>query len=206
MTDASIPMIDGERVKVSLRLAYARKKGGTRRVILYAPYAILNLTGLPFALQNNTIVKANQEVAGLTACNTAAKVQPVLYSYPESIALRDRIRVRLQASEWSPPVSMEAVGVLDHFDVEEAEGGLAYNLAMDVRMGPSHYEPCRIVRFLPRFVAVNSTSLTISLAGVNLPAGTQAPFHVSPEGKKAVPISYLLESEIIPYTPSRPSL
>lgn len=197
--DATIPMTDGDRVKVSLRLSYARKQGGTRKVILFAPYAILNLTGLTFSLQNNTIVKANQDVAGLTACNEANKVQPVLYSYPESIALRDRIRVRIMSSEWSPPVSMEAVGVMDHFDVEDPEGGLWYNLAMDVQMGPSSYEPCRIVRFFPRFVAVNSTGLVFSCAGFQVPPGTQVPFHVSPDAKKSVPISYLLDSEIISY-------
>jgi hypothetical protein len=67
IVDDTLPLVDSERVRVELRLAYMLKNGGARCVTLYAPYCIINLTGLPLSMQNNTMVKSNQEIAGVVA-------------------------------------------------------------------------------------------------------------------------------------------
>lgn len=198
IVDDTLPLVDSERVRVELRLAYRLKSGGARRVTLYTPYCIINLTGLPLSLQNNTVVKSNQEIAGVIAANArtaSGHVSPILYAYPEGIALRDRIRLSVTGSEWSSPVSMESVGVGDSFDVKC--GPHWVNLAMTVQMGPSKYEPCKVVRFLPRFVLVNSTKLTLSVGETVVEPGTQQPFHVDPDHKSHVTLSYPVGTEII---------
>lgn len=204
VVDDTLPMVDSSRVRLELRLAYMLKKGGARRATLYAPYCIINLTGLPLFLQNNTVVKSNQEIAGVLASNArtaTGQPSPILYAYPESIALRDRIRLSVSGTEWSSPVSMESVGAGDSFDVKC--GPHWVNLAMTVQMGPSKYEPCKVVRFLPRFVLVNSTKLSLTVGETEVEPGTQQPFHVDPDRKSHVTLSYLVGSEVILYQRSR---
>lgn len=199
LVDEGVKLIDSDRVRVELRLAYQLKRGGVRRVNLFAPYILYNLTGLRLGVANNTVVKANQEVAGL-ACNNAAVGQSdakaLMYAYPESIALRDRVKIRVAASEWSSPVSLETVGGGHNFAVQDPASATWYNLAMAVRLGPAKYEACKIVQVMPRYVFANQTAFELHLSdggetqGVVCGPAGQRPVHFSPSRLDALVLLY----------------
>jgi len=179
-------------------LAYKLTKGGSRRVVIYSPYLVYNLTGLKFGLKNSNSSE-NLGTAGLAKCNQVRREtgsnQPLMFSFTESLALRDRIKVKVCDSEWSMPVSMEAIGAVDYFDVFDDKAGLWYNLGLTVRLASPKLQPCKVVQFVPRFIVVNNTSIPFFIFdGSNQQAicepSSQTPFHCNPERKHLVSLQY----------------
>jgi vacuolar protein sorting-associated protein 13A/C len=202
--DDRLPCVDSERLRMDLRLAYQLKKQVIRRVILWSPYVIYSLFGrVPLSLRNNTVVRANRGVPGVTRMNEAngaaegAGATPLLFAYPESMALRERVRIRLGDSEWSRPLSMETVGAVDCVDLHDAAADAWHNVGMSVRLGPAKYQPTKVVHLGPRYIFCNQTAglhLGIGFDRLERCApGQRVPFGVAPQHRRLTAIGVLAE-------------
>ena len=121
----------------------------------------------------------------------------MLFSYPESnIALgKDRIKIKALGTEWSKPISLDAIGNITNFDIFNKETGRWYNFALNIHLGSDRFSKVHIVKLTPRFAFANRITgrKLHAQAGdepvIEVEEGT-VNFHCDPNNLKKVRISY----------------
>ena len=119
--DEQIVCRDKTGAKLELLIAYEQvgEFGHASRVSFYSPYVILNKTDLSLLFCVNTFMGSKQPSAGQSDILAHALEgrpyvsKPILFSYPEFEVISNRACFKLAdspATEWSDPVSFEAVG------------------------------------------------------------------------------------------------
>ena len=80
-----------------------------------------------------------------------------MFSYPESnfVSGKDRIKIKAEGTEWSKPISLDAVGNVTNFDVYNRETGRWNNFALYVHLGSDRFSKVHVVKLSPRFVIAN---------------------------------------------------
>ena len=144
--------------QVSLGLEYRVGAGTSRRVILYAPYLIVNQTGLPIGIQANSLFKSSQD-AVLTKASG-----PILFSYGDAqgggVAItkkRSRIAVGDDAgdtSEWSKAISLDAVGTVIPLHLHNSNSTKWWNVSITVQMSTC-MSRSKVVTIAPMYVFVD---------------------------------------------------
>jgi vacuolar protein sorting-associated protein 13A/C len=120
-----------------------------------------------------------------------------LFSYPESnfVSGKDRIKIKADGSEWSKPISLDAVGNVNNFDVFNKETGTWYNFALYVHLGSDRFSKVHVVKLSPRYVIANripGRTLYVKAGDepiLQLKEGT-INFHCNPRNFKNIRISY----------------
>lgn len=121
-----------------------------------------------------------------------------MFSYPESnfVSGKDRIRVKAGGSEWSKPISLDAVGNVTYFDLFDKSSDKWYNFALYVHLGSDRFSRVHIVKVTPRFVVANRVGKKSSMhiqAGDEevcvVEDGALMNFHCNPAAYKSVRIS-----------------
>lgn len=80
-----------------------------------------------------------------------------MFSYPESnfVSGKDRIKIKSGGTEWSKPVSLDAVGNVTNFEILNRETGKWLNLALYVHLGSDRFSKVHVVKVSPRFIIAN---------------------------------------------------
>ena len=104
--------------------------------------------------------------------------------------------IRATGSEWSKPVSLDAVGNVTNFEVFCKETSKWYNFALSIQLGSDRFSKVHVVKLSPRFVIANripGQKIFLQAVGENeiveLPEGT-VDFHCNPANFKNIQISY----------------
>ncbi|CAH1239855.1 VPS13D [Branchiostoma lanceolatum] len=183
--------------KVKLRLfdtrnrplhLYVRLKanpGGTLRILISAPYWLINKTGLPLIFKQEGM---RGEAAGqFDEHELARSLAPLLFSYtdkenPDMCTMRLGTAVHTDGmSSWCQRLSLEGgTGVRQLYVVRHGgHPSIVYNIGVDIRRGRGRYHATRIVTFAPRYILDNRTEHKLAFAQRHLARG----MHTSnPEG------------------------
>ncbi|XP_038046817.1 vacuolar protein sorting-associated protein 13C-like isoform X3 [Patiria miniata] len=140
--------------------------GGYLEMAIFAPYWLVNKTGLPLTYKaGNDMIEHPPD-----------KKEPILFSYPTNkgfIPGKNKISMKVGESNWSDKFSLDAVGSTGFISCKtdekntEAEGAGSskpkkYSVRVQIQL--SNFGMTKIVVFNPRYLLVNQTEFPVRCA------------------------------------------
>ncbi|KAJ2642812.1 Vacuolar protein sorting-associated protein 13, partial [Coemansia sp. RSA 1694] len=187
--DDDVVVSDRQGARLALRLHrmdIAAPGARCRRISIYAPYVMVNRTGLRLTYSSKGLFKGVSAVAGQDQESIG---RPLMFSFG-SFDLRNRALVRVPGSEWSRPLSFDALGscsevVLPLAAPSAGSDQLAAHLGLSVEPGRGRYSHTRVATFTARYVVKNATGLALrhrqphaaTAAATALPPAQAVPLH-----------------------------
>ncbi|CAI2166885.1 9593_t:CDS:10 [Funneliformis geosporum] len=109
--DNTLTLTDSEGLKLYLRIHYTEvpDSGGAFKFSVYSPYIMINKTGLDMVFKSKSFLTSAKIAAGQVTSKKKNQVAPYMFSYPND-ETRNRALLKVGDSEWSRPLSFEAVG------------------------------------------------------------------------------------------------
>ncbi len=157
-------LADAENLKLNLRLHYSKHpdSGGAFKVQIYSPYIFINQSGLPFALKTKSWLGSAKLVAGQDQTGVSAEIrktpEPFLFSH-NSNDRRNRVLMRVGDSQWSKPLSFEAIGSETEVVIPSASRNEEIHVGLTVEDGLGKFKLSKVVKLTPRYwCATSSTS------------------------------------------------
>ncbi|KAJ2607329.1 Vacuolar protein sorting-associated protein 13 [Coemansia sp. RSA 1365] len=216
--DDSIVVADRQGIRLALklhRMDIPASGGRCRRISVYAPYVMVNRTGLRLFYSSKGFFKGVSAVAGQhvdantpqqpsqqqalesasvpTGISTASdtdSARPLMFSFG-SYDLKNRALVRVADSQWSRPLSFDALGSAAEVVIPAADRGSDTHLGIAIEPGRGRYSHTRVVTFTSRYVIKNMAGIPLfyrSAHGVAAPArlndGERQPLHTLPRSRR----------------------
>jgi len=160
---------DEDGLPLSLRLHYVKVPdgGGAFKVTVYSPYVVLNKTGLGMNLRGKQFLQQAKRAAGESSLDHAAgsestKALPFMFSYG-SDDQRNRALLKIGASEWSKPQSLDAIGSTTEIVLSSTQKDTEIHAGITVESGEGKYKLTKVVTLSPRFVVKNKLGEDIHL-------------------------------------------
>lgn len=153
--------------ELTLRVKYTDSKSTGRIVTIFCPYLIVNKTGLNVYFSARSLMTANRITAGQSRqTHGGERLEPILFSYATFEPVRSRAHLKTDDSEWSKPISFEAVGT-SYMVGLHSTGGLDTLLGVDVQEGHGKYYLSKVVTIKPRFMLWNCMKDDISFEQID---------------------------------------
>lgn len=155
--ESTLSIQDDKGIELKLGLHYYTipDSGGAFKVSVYAPYLVLNRTGLDISLQSKTMFQSARSAAGRAVHTDASsgvrKAVPYMYSYP-TMDSKNRSIMKVEGSAWSKPQSFEAIGSTFEATFPAASGRTEYHAGISVEDGAGRYKVTKNVTIAPRFI------------------------------------------------------
>lgn len=184
--EKTLTLADAENLKLNLRLHYSKHadSGGAFKVQIYSPYIFINQSGLPFALKTKSWLGSAKLVAGQDQGGVSAEVrktpEPFLFSH-NSNDRRNRVLMRVGDSQWSKPLSFEAIGSETEVVIPSASKNEEIHVGLTVEDGLGKFKLSKVVKLTPRYLVRNKLNEALHLreAGaadfVTVEAGERVP-------------------------------
>ncbi|KAH9840421.1 SHR-binding domain of vacuolar-sorting associated protein 13 [Teratosphaeria destructans] len=159
---------DNKNLELRLKIHYYNlpDSGGAFRITIYAPYVVLNRTGLELDVRSRAYFGSTKSAAGQQAfANTqedARKAQPFMFSYPTDDR-KNRALLKIGDSAWSQPVSFDAIGANVNVKLPAQSGRAEMHAGMTVMEGQGKYKLSKVVTITPRFIVKNRLSEEIQI-------------------------------------------
>ncbi|EST05630.1 Vacuolar protein sorting-associated protein 13A N-terminal domain protein [Kalmanozyma brasiliensis GHG001] len=181
-------LADAENLKLNLRLHYSKHpdSGGAFKVQIYSPYIFINQSGLPFALKTKSWLGSAKLVAGQDQTGISAETrktpEPFLFSH-NSNDRRNRVLMRVGDSQWSKPLSFEAIGSETEVVIPSASRNEEIHVGLTVEDGLGKFKLSKVVKLTPRYLVRNNLTEPLNLreAGaadfVSVEPGQRVPLH-----------------------------
>ena len=157
--DTSIELIskkDKSKLNVRIHTLDIPDSGGAKKYSIFSPYIIINKTGLPISFKEKPAWSEALYSAGetVTMCKPGPKPEPFMYSYPHHDN-RNRTLIQVDKSDWSQPLSFEAVGSV--YDVALPNQGRSeeIHVGINVQEGQGKFKLTKTITITPRFVLSN---------------------------------------------------
>ncbi|EPQ26496.1 uncharacterized protein PFL1_05818 [Pseudozyma flocculosa PF-1] len=202
--EKTLTLADADNLKLHLRLHYFRhpQSGGAFKVQIYSPYIFVNQSGLPFALKTKSWLGGAKLVAGqdpgqaagstssssTTSSSAAAAVrrepEPFLFSH-SSNDRRNRVLMRVGDSQWSKPLSFEAIGSETEVVIPSASKNEEIHVGLTVEDGLGKFKLSKVVKLLPRYLVRNEVG-----EAINLREAGAADFITAQPGRR-IPLHFL---------------
>lgn len=151
--------------KLDLKLNYIRypDSGGAFRVQIYAPYLVINKTGLPFGIRasRSSRVTSMQEVAGDTRPEMLSKPAPFMLSHQKENG-HDFV-LKIADSGWSKPFSVEApVAEMELIVQTQKQKSDDIHVGISWSEGLGKYKLTKVITLAPRFFIKNNLTYPLS--------------------------------------------
>ncbi|KAG0226679.1 hypothetical protein BGW42_003469 [Actinomortierella wolfii] len=182
---------DGLKLTLGIQRHVIPDSGGAVKFSIFSPYVILNKTGLDLVFKAKSFMQQAKIAAGQTANRrNQHKALPLMFSYGK-VEAGNRTLVQVGGdSQWSHPVSFEAVGSNMEIAVQAQERNEEIHLGMNVELGKGKYALTKVVTFTPRYIIKNNLGedLNFREAGSSnstiLPAGERVPLRYMRQGQQ----------------------
>jgi vacuolar protein sorting-associated protein 13A/C len=131
---------DNNGLQLRLKLHYFNipDSGGAFKVTVYAPYIILNRTGLELDVRSKTFMGGTKAAAGQTvfanADNDSQKAKPFMFSFPTDDR-KNRALLKVGESDWSKPQSLDAIGSTYSVTLNSSAGRQEMDVGVSVEEG-----------------------------------------------------------------------
>ncbi|EXX73461.1 Vps13p [Rhizophagus irregularis DAOM 197198w] len=181
---------DSEGLKLTLRIHYTEipDSGGAFKFSIYSPYVMINKTGLDMVFKSKSLLASAKIAAGQGSLSKKKNVvAPYMFSYP-SDELRNRALLKVGDSDWSEPLSFEAVGTFMEISIPSATKSEEIHLGVSIQGGNQKYKLTKIVTFTPRFILKNNLSEDINFREpestnvITIKSKDRAPLHFLKKG------------------------
>ncbi|EMC98060.1 hypothetical protein BAUCODRAFT_32061 [Baudoinia panamericana UAMH 10762] len=159
---------DSNGLELRLKLHYYNvpDSGGAFKITIYAPYVILNRTGLELDIRSKAYFSSSKSAAGQQAFadteDEARTAKPFMFSHPTDDR-RNRAVIKLGDSSWSQPVSFDAIGANVDVKLPAQSGRAEMHAGLNVMEGEGKYKLTKVVTITPRFVVKNRISEDIQI-------------------------------------------
>ncbi|XP_078095171.1 intermembrane lipid transfer protein VPS13D isoform X4 [Mustelus asterias] len=163
-------LYDTKRRLLNLSIRIVCRAEGSLKILISAPYWLLNKTGLPLIFRQDN---AKADAAGqFEEHELARSLSPLLFSFtdkeqPNMCTMRIGKGIHPEAvpgwcQEFSPDggSGVRAVKVIQHGN----RPGLIYSIGIDIRKGRGRYRDTNIVTFAPRYLLDNKSSHKLAFA------------------------------------------
>ncbi|XP_078281630.1 intermembrane lipid transfer protein VPS13D isoform X1 [Rhinoraja longicauda] len=163
-------LYDTNKRMLNLSIRIVCRAEGSLKILISAPYWLLNKTGLPLIFRQDN---AKADAAGqFEEHELARSLSPLLFSFadkeqPNMCTMRIGKGIHPDAvpgwcQEFSPDggSGVRAVKVIQHGN----RPGLIYSIGIDIRKGRGRYRDTNIVTFAPRYLLDNKSSHKLAFA------------------------------------------
>ncbi|KAJ8463158.1 hypothetical protein ONZ45_g17681 [Pleurotus djamor] len=161
--ERKLSMRDARGRKLDLFLNYVRypESGGAFKVQIYAPYLIVNKTGIPFSVKSTRAGRAGapQEAAGEVDPAILASTQPFMLSHPHEYATD--FTFKLGDSAWSKVLSLEAPAAETAFVMPVPKKKEEIHIGISWSEGLGKYKLTKVITIAPRFLMKNDLNRPI---------------------------------------------
>ncbi|CAG8516340.1 7059_t:CDS:10 [Ambispora leptoticha] len=187
--DDTLTLTDPEGLKLNLRILYHEipDSGGAYKYTIYSPYVMINKTGLDMVFKSQSLLQSAKIAAGQGWRRQAHHAMPYMFSYP-SEEIRNRALLKVGDSNWSRPLSFEAVGSFMEVVIPSAQRMEEIHIGVSVQEGHQKYKHIKIVTFTPRFILKNNMNENLNFREpgssnfVLLPSKDRAALHFLKQG------------------------
>ncbi|KAJ2261928.1 Vacuolar protein sorting-associated protein 13 [Coemansia sp. RSA 376] len=207
-TDTDLVVSDQQGIRLALkihRMDIPNSGGQCRRISIYAPYVMVNRTGLKLLYSSKGFFKGMSTIAGqhIASGNVPLEphqandferpppiddIRPLMFSFG-SFDLRNRALVKVPGSDWSRPLSFDALGSSSEVVIPLSDRMNDAHLGLEIEPGRGRYSHTRVVTFTSRYVVKNTTGMALQYR--SLYNATQA--YVLSDGERQ-PLHTLLRS------------
>jgi vacuolar protein sorting-associated protein 13A/C len=159
---------DNNNLELRLKVHYFNvpDSGGAFKITVYSPYVVLNRTGLELDIRTKANFGSTKSAAGQsTFADTeedAQEAKPFMFSYPTDDR-RNRALIKVGQSNWSQPVSFDAIGASMDVKLPAQSGREEMHAGLIVEEGEGKYKLTKVVTVTPRFVVKNRLSEEIQI-------------------------------------------
>ncbi|MCJ1294226.1 hypothetical protein MMC34_005783 [Xylographa carneopallida] len=166
--ESTLAVKDGQGIQLNLKLHYFNvpDSGGAFKVAVYAPYLVLNKTGLDINIQSKSMFSSARSAAGQgvrTESNRdSKKALPYMFSYP-SDDRKNRALLKIGDSTWSKPQSFDAIGSTFDAVIPSSNSKSEMHVGISVAEGDGKYKLTKVVTVAPRFVIKNKVAESIQV-------------------------------------------
>ncbi|KAI0483961.1 vacuolar protein sorting-associated protein 13 [Xylariaceae sp. FL0804] len=194
---------DAAGLDLNLRLHYFKipNGGGAFKVTIYSPYVILNKTGLDIQIRGKQFLQQAKKAAGQapaadTTDRERPKALPFMFSFGNDDQ-RNRALLKLGDSEWSKPISFDAIGSTTDVVLPSTTKNAELHVGITVDAGEGKYKLTKVVTLAPRFVVNNKIGEEINIREpgssniMTLQSGALQPLHwLQRSGPKQISLCY----------------
>jgi vacuolar protein sorting-associated protein 13A/C len=164
-TDEKIGLVsnrDKSKIHVGINTLDIPGSGGAKKYSIFSPYIIINKTGLPIQFKAKTNWSDSLYTSGenLVVCRPGPKPEPFMYSYYD-VSNSNRTVLQVGRSEWSQPLSFEAVGSVYDVALPVTHLSEEVHIGVSIQEGQGGFKATKVVTVAPRFVLCNQTSENI---------------------------------------------
>ncbi|CEP17102.1 hypothetical protein [Parasitella parasitica] len=160
-----ITIVDRNDVPTNVKMNISRSSSTTDalHVSIYAPYIILNKTGLPICLRQRQGYRQGRSPAeDIPAYKEGETLEPIIFSYPD-IDHKNRAQISINDSKWSEPISFEAVGNSQDVTVLSKQDNYARHAGIKVEEGTGIFRLTKLVTITPRYIIKNNMDIGFRL-------------------------------------------
>jgi vacuolar protein sorting-associated protein 13A/C len=151
---------DGLELKVAL--ARCMRQDSTIRLSIAAYYVVINQTGMTLQLISDTHYKDKKAMGQVFTVPPAEDGKPFsMFSHPNTKSVKNRVRIRAADSNWSEPISFDAVGAEIELHCKSMLTARWYNIGGYVGLGQGKVGGDRAV-LLMLLVCVHKDGLSVS--------------------------------------------
>ncbi|CAG8555201.1 10349_t:CDS:10 [Paraglomus brasilianum] len=168
--DSTLTVEDPEGLKLNLKIHYTEipNSGGAFKFSIYSPHVMMNKTGLDMTFKSKSLFQNAKIAAGqgwLSGRRRNQTVKPYMFSYP-SDETRNRALLKVGDSDWSNPLSFEAVGSVMEVVIPSQSRDDEIHIGVSIEEGHSKYKLIKVVTFTPRFILKNNLNEDIDFRDV----------------------------------------
>ncbi|CAO3674063.1 hypothetical protein G6F70_001780 [Rhizopus microsporus] len=136
--------------------------GGAKRYSIFSPYIIMNKTWLPISFKEkhtwSDAFMSNSD--NVVTCKPGPKPEPFMFSYP-NMDNRNRALIKVDKSDWSQPLSFEAVGSVYDVVLPNTNRSEEIHVGIHVQEGQGRFKLTKTITITPRFVLSNQMNQNI---------------------------------------------
>ncbi|KAM9913092.1 hypothetical protein OXX69_001941 [Metschnikowia pulcherrima] len=146
----SVKNENGQTVK--LRMYYPKNQASktSLKVVIYSPYVILNRTG------QNLQIKENSRYSQVVSIGSQGEEKtPHIFSFDKDGDHSERALAKLGESQWSTPLSFDAIGQVTGMAVQIPGKNSEKNFGVSIAEGEGKYNLTKVITFAPRYVMRN---------------------------------------------------
>ena len=167
--EKTLPVKDPQGSILNLKLHYFNmpESGGAFKVSVYAPYLVLNKTGMNISIQSGkSMFSGAKSAAGqgmkMDSDGGTNKALPYMFSYYTDDS-KNRANLKIGNSNWSKPQSFEAIGSAYDVVLPSSTSRTEMSVGVSVIEGEGKYQMTKVVTIAPRFVLKNKVKDTIDV-------------------------------------------
>lgn len=144
--------------KLQLKIHYKSIEGSRAKVLrIYSPYIIMNSTGRDLYIEGSD---GNISVSKVIVDDNNFHSLPLMFSFEKE---NERAKVKFKETEWSMPVSFDAIGQSFDVTVNNINRSQESNLGINISEGLGKYGFCKFVKISPRYIVCNYLETPIEI-------------------------------------------